>query len=102
MTRIVQSLAEIGGAYEALLVDLWGCYHNGLAPYPAAVAALQRYRARGGIVVMLTNAPRPAPSIRAFLDRMGAPRDSYDGIMSSGAACQRAIAGGRTRPAHAD
>lgn len=94
MTRIVQSLAEIGGAYEALLVDLWGCYHNGLTPYPAAVAALQRYRAGGGIVVMLTNAPRPAPSIRAFLDRMGAPRDSYDGIMSSGAACQRAIAGG--------
>ena len=33
--RIVQSLAEIGGAYEALLGDLGGCYHNGLAPYPA-------------------------------------------------------------------
>lgn len=94
MTRIVQSLAEIGGQYDALLVDLWGCYHNGITPYPAAVAALRAFRTRGGIVVLLTNAPRPAPSVRRFLDRMGAPEDSYDGIMSSGAACQRAIASG--------
>ncbi len=92
--RIIQSLAGIGGAYQALLVDLWGCYHNGLAPYPAAVAALRAYRAAGGIVILLTNAPRPAASVKAFLDRIGAPRDSYDGIMSSGAACQRVLASG--------
>ena len=92
--RIVQSLAEIGGAYQALLVDLWGCYHDGLAPYPAAVAALRAYRAQGGIVILLTNAPRPAHSVGAFLDRIGAPGDSYDGIMSSGAACQRALTSG--------
>ncbi len=94
MTRIVQSLAEIGGSYDALLVDLWGCYHNGITPYPAAVAALRDYRARGGIVVLLTNAPRPAASVKVFLDRIGAPEDSYDGIMSSGAACRRAIESG--------
>ena len=92
--RIIQAFAEIGGRYQALLVDLWGCYHNGLAPYPAAVTALRAYRAQGGIVILLTNAPRPAASVVAFLDRIGAPADSYDGIMSSGAACQRAVASG--------
>jgi HAD superfamily hydrolase (TIGR01459 family) len=91
MTRIVQSLAEVGGAYEALLVDLWGCYHDGIAPWPAAMAALRDYRARGGIVILLTNAPRPAYSVKRFLERIGAAEDSYDGIMSSGAACRRAI-----------
>jgi HAD superfamily hydrolase (TIGR01459 family) len=90
--RIVQSLAEIGGSYQALLCDIWGCYHNGVAPYPAAVAALRAYRATGGIVILLTNAPRPAANVKQFLDRIGAPQDSYDGIMSSGAACQRAMA----------
>jgi len=94
MTRIVQSLSEIGGAYEALFVDLWGCYHNGIAPYPAAVTALHAYRASGGIVILLTKAPRPAGSVKRFLDRIGAPEDSYDDIMSSGSACQRAIASG--------
>jgi len=91
MTRIVQSLAEVGSAYEALLVDLWGCYHNGITPYPAAMAALRDYRAQGGIVVLLTNAPRPAYSVKRFLERIGADPESYDGIMSSGAACRRAI-----------
>ncbi|HUF88054.1 MAG TPA: TIGR01459 family HAD-type hydrolase [Thermohalobaculum sp.] len=94
MTRIVQSLAEIGDAYEALLCDLWGCYHDGIRPFPAAVAALRAYRRQGGRVILLTNAPRPAASVGRFLDGMGAPGDSYDGIMSSGSACQRAMARG--------
>ena len=68
MTRIVQSLAEIGGAYEALFCDLWGCYHDGIRPFPAAVAALQGYRRGGGVVILLTNAPRPAPSVERFLE----------------------------------
>jgi HAD superfamily hydrolase (TIGR01459 family) len=92
--RIIQSLAQISDRYQALFVDLWGCYHNGIATYPAAVAALRAYRKTGGIVILLTNAPRPAASVRTFLDRIGAPGDSYDGIMSSGAACQRALASG--------
>jgi HAD superfamily hydrolase (TIGR01459 family) len=92
--RIIQSLAQIGDRYEALLVDLWGCYHNGIATYPAAVAALCAHRKQGGLVILLTNAPRPAASVKIFLERLGAPEDSYDGIMSSGSACQRALASG--------
>lgn len=91
---IIERLDEIAAGYDALLVDLWGCYHNGLEPYPAAIAALRRYRRRGGIVILLTNAPRPAASVAAFLQRIGAPEDTHDAIMSSGAACQRALASG--------
>ena len=94
MTRIIRSLAEVGGNYDALLCDVWGCYHDGIRPFPAAVAALQGYRREGGRVILLTNAPRPAPSVKRSLDHMGAPEDSYDGIMSSGSACQRAAASG--------
>lgn len=92
--RIIQSLDEISGRYQAVLCDLWGCYHNGIEPFQAAVAALRAYRAGGGIVILLTNAPRPAATLKRFLDRIGSPPDSYDGIMSSGEACQRALAGG--------
>ncbi len=94
MTRIVSTLAEIGGAYEALFCDIWGCYHDGIRPFPAAVAALQAFRRAGGAVILLTNAPRPAASVERMLEGMGAPKDSYDGIMSSGTACQRAVASG--------
>jgi len=93
--RILDSLAQVADRYDAMLCDVWGCYHDGVRPFPAAVAALQGFRARGGTIVLLTNAPRPAPSIKRMLDRMGAPEDSYDAIVSSGAACQAAVASGR-------
>jgi HAD superfamily hydrolase (TIGR01459 family) len=91
MTRIVTALAEIAPRYEALLCDLWGCLHNGRTPFPAAVAALQAYRAGGGRVALVTNAPRPSPQVIATLDRMGVPRDAWDVVASSGDAAQYAM-----------
>jgi HAD superfamily hydrolase (TIGR01459 family) len=92
--RIIQSLSEVSGDYDAMLCDLWGCYHDGITPYPAAVDACRAFRRGGGRVVLLTNAPRPADSVARFLDRIGAPADSHDAIVSSGGACQAALAGG--------
>lgn len=94
MTQIINSLADIAADYDVLFCDLWGCLHNGVAPYPEAVAALQAFRMRGGRVVLMTNAPRPAPYVREQLDRMGVPRDAYDLIVSSGDAAQDAMFAG--------
>ncbi len=91
MTRIIPALADIAAGYDTLFCDLWGCVHNGHAPYPAAVAALQAYRKGGGKVVLMTNAPRPAADVSVTLDRMGVPRDAWDLIVSSGDAAQFAL-----------
>lgn len=91
MTEIIDALADVSGAYDAVLCDLWGVYHNGVAPHGAAVAALRAYRERGGIVVLLTNAPRPDFSVAAQLARMGAPEDSHDLIVTSGDATVEAL-----------
>lgn len=92
---ILASLADLAGCYDALYCDLWGCLHNGLAPYPAAVAALQAFRAAGGTVILMTNAPRPGVEVAAHLAGMGAPRDCYDAIVSSGDAAVAEVASGR-------
>ena len=63
MTRIIHSLSDISDRYDATFVDLWGCVHNGVAAFPDAVAALQAFRAGGGTVVLLTNAPRPRDEV---------------------------------------
>ncbi|MGF1447281.1 MAG: TIGR01459 family HAD-type hydrolase [Pikeienuella sp.] len=89
------SLAALGGRYTALLCDLWGCYHDGLKPYPAAVAALRAFRAGGGIVLLLTNAPRPVLGVERFLAGIGAPDDTHDGVLSSGEVCLAALRAGR-------
>ena len=91
MTQIIASLAKIPTRYDAVFCDLWGCLHNGKSPFPAAVAALQDFRKKGGRVVLLTNAPRPKPSIVNQLDAMGLPRDACDEVVTSGDAAQYAL-----------
>lgn len=93
--EIIGSLAEISANYDAVFCDLWGCYHDGIVPFPAAVAACRAVMAEGGTVILLTNAPRPAHQVKAFLDKIGGPEDSYHVIVSSGAACQGALLSGR-------
>ncbi len=94
MIPIISALDEIAARYTAVFCDLWGCLHNGHAPFPEAVAALRAFRERGGRVVLLTNAPRPEPSVRRHLDRMGMPGDVYDAIVTSGDAAQDAMVAG--------
>jgi HAD superfamily hydrolase (TIGR01459 family) len=77
-------LSEIAARYDAILCDVWGVIHNGLAAHPTAVDALLNFRRQGGRVVLITNAPRPSGPIVEMLDAFGIPRDIFDGIVSSG------------------
>ena len=91
MTQIIRSLADLSGRYDALFCDLWGCLHDGIKPFPAAVAALRAFRASGGKVILVTNAPRPKSSVVKQLDAMGLPRDAWDDVATSGDASQAAM-----------
>jgi len=91
MTKMIRSLAEVAAGYDAVFCDLWGCLHNGKAPFPAAVAALRAFRAGGGRVVLMTNAPRPFSAVERQLNAMAVPQDAWDLIVSSGDAAQAAM-----------
>jgi len=70
--------------YDAVLSDVWGVIHNGVASFPAACDALARFRENGGSVVLISNAPRPGAQVIRLLDHLHVPRSAYDGIMTSG------------------
>lgn len=91
MTRIVNALANISSRYDVLLCDLWGCLHNGRQAFPSAVAALQGFKARGGTVVLLTNAPRPRAEVARQLEKIGVPDDCWDVIVTSGDSARTAM-----------
>jgi HAD superfamily hydrolase (TIGR01459 family) len=82
--QFIEHFAPLATRYDAVLSDVWGVVHNGVAATPAACDALKRFRAQGGTVILLTNAPRPGEVVVKFLDRLAVPRDAYDGIVSSG------------------
>lgn len=80
----LNGLSEVAGDYDLVLCDVWGVVHNGVEAFPGACDALPRLRHGGAAVVLITNAPRPAPFIAELLDGLGVPRDGYDAIVTSG------------------
>lgn len=91
MTQIISALSEISSRYDALFVDLWGCVHDGVKALPDAVTALQAYRKKGGIVVLVTNSPKPRSGVELQLSRFGVPNDAWDTIATSGDSARSAM-----------
>ena len=93
MTTSIRGLSAVIDRYDALLVDLWGCVHNGVAPFPAAVDALSRARQAGVKVCLLSNGPRRLGPIIERLDELGVPGEGYGDPVAPGAAPWRALPG---------
>src|SRR5712672_232658 len=82
--RFVEKLRDLVGGVDVVLSDIWGVVHNGLVAFPEACEALHSFRAQGGTVILITNAPRPADSVRRQLHKLGVADATYDAIVSSG------------------
>ena len=81
---MLSGLSEIATRYDLFLIDQWGVLHDGAAPYPGAIEALQELRAAGRPVVILSNSARRTTLGIARMDEIGIPRDLYDHLVTSG------------------
>ncbi|MGB3046122.1 MAG: TIGR01459 family HAD-type hydrolase [Xanthobacteraceae bacterium] len=82
--RFIENVRDLVADVDVLLSDIWGVVHNGLEAFPEACEALHTFRQRGGTVVLITNAPRPADSVQRQLRKLGVADETYDAIVSSG------------------
>jgi HAD superfamily hydrolase (TIGR01459 family) len=89
---IVSSIAALASTSEAWIVDIWGVMHNGARAHPAAVDACAKFRAAGGTVVLLSNAPRPFAAVVPHMTALGVDPRAYDGGVTSGDATRDMIA----------
>jgi len=88
----VENFATLAAGYDAILSDVWGVIHNGVVATPEPCDALMRFRAKGGTVALITNAPRPGAVVTRFLDKLNVPHEAYDAIVSSGDVTRAVIA----------
>jgi HAD superfamily hydrolase (TIGR01459 family) len=82
--RFVEKLRDLVDGVDVVLSDIWGVVHNGLEAFPEACEALHNFRTRGGTVILITNAPRPADSVQRQLQKFGIGDETYDAIVTSG------------------
>lgn len=81
---IITSIRDLLARYDVLLSDVWGVVHDGRTAYAGAGDAFARFRAEGGTVLLLSNAPMPCDWVARVLEEKGVRRDSWDAIVSSG------------------
>jgi HAD superfamily hydrolase (TIGR01459 family) len=78
----ISGLGELTGRYDVLLCDVFGVLHNEGQVFPAATAALTAFRACGGTVVLVSNAPEPGTRLLGSLAARGvAP--AYDSVATA-------------------
>jgi HAD superfamily hydrolase (TIGR01459 family) len=80
----LEAASALSQQHPVWLCDVWGVVHNGAAAISEACDALIHHRRNGGVVVLLTNAPRRWPRVVALFDRFGVPPGIYDRVVSSG------------------
>src|SRR5579862_299192 len=90
--KLAAGLSAIAAGYDALLCDVWGVIHNGRESFPVACAALARYRAERGPVILISNSPRPHGPVIDQLDGLGVPREAWSEIVTSGDATRLLLA----------
>jgi len=81
---IIAAAGQLLARYDVVFCDVWGVMHNGRRAYAQAGAALARFRAHGGTVILVSNAPIPAHGVERVLEKTGVRRDAWDAIVSSG------------------
>lgn len=97
----IPGLAQLAGAYDVLLCDVWGVMHDGARAHPVACAALARFKVERGPVVLISNAPRPASAVRAMFEQLRVPDDAWSTIVTSGDATRAALTLRGAGPAYA-
>jgi HAD superfamily hydrolase (TIGR01459 family) len=99
--QVIAGLAEVAPRYDAMLCDVWGVVHNGREPFAEACAAMARFRAERGPVVLVSNSPRPGRDVALQLDALGVRRDAWDAVVTSGDATRVELAARAPGPAWA-
>ena len=89
---ILPGVGAVAARYDGFILDLWGVVHNGRRPLPGVIDCLERLRAEGKAVCLLSNAPRRVENLIQQLADIGVPRGLYDHLMSSGEATHDALA----------
>lgn len=89
---MLAGLSDVAQRYDGFLLDLWGCIHDGVAPFPHVEGALGRLGAAGKRRLVLSNAPRRAAAVAESMTRIGVKPGLYDAVLSSGEATWQALA----------
>lgn len=100
-TEVLDGIEPLLDRYDGFLVDQFGVLYDGVRALAGAREALERLRAAGKRVVILSNSGRRSEPNRERMARIGLGPELYTALVSSGEVAWRGL-GERTDPLFAD
>ena len=89
---LLQHAAPLSRQWPVWFCDIWGIVHDGVRADEVSCDALVRHRREGGVVILVSNSPRPRPALLKQLDELRVPRESHDDVITSGDVTRAIIA----------
>ena len=89
---VMEHVRPLSACWPVWFCDIWGVVHDGVRADEASCEALMRHREAGGVVVLVSNSPRPKPALLMQLDGLKVPRAAYDDVITSGDVTRMEIA----------
>lgn len=90
-SRFFDGMAGLITDYDGFILDQWGVLHDGVKPYPGAIECLQRLRAAGKYVVILSNSGRRNDYNMRLMAQLGFEQSLYDRFIGAGEDARSAI-----------
>jgi HAD superfamily hydrolase (TIGR01459 family) len=82
--ELLSGVAALADRFDGVVLDQWGVLHDGSRPYPGAIHCLERLRAAGKRVVIVSNSgKRSAPNV-ALMAALGFAPALYDDLIAAG------------------
>jgi HAD superfamily hydrolase (TIGR01459 family) len=97
--EIVRCMSALAGRYDGFILDQWGVLHDGTVPYEGAAECLQRLRAAGKRIVVLSNSSKREADNLQLMKRMGFDVSLLDRVVSAGEDARAALEA-RAEPFH--
>ena len=82
--ELIDGIEPLIERYDGFMLDQYGVLHDGEAPLPGAVAALELLRRAGKTVVLISNSGKRSLPNEELLGRLGIARGLYVTMVTSG------------------
>lgn len=84
-------VSSFAAAFDGYILDQWGVLHDGSKPYPGAAQCLQRLRAAGKRIVVLSNSSKREAESLELMAGMGFDTRCIDRFVSAGEEARKAL-----------
>lgn len=91
MAESLEGVSALARGFDAFILDQWGILHDGTRAYPGAIECLERLRAAGKHVVVLSNSGRREDENLRLMAQMGFERRLFDRCISAGEDAREAL-----------